>query len=50
MVSNVDELLQIFDAASGMLIVGDACTPLGDTGQDSAMLAVVEYLRHLRLK
>ncbi|WVR03334.1 hypothetical protein IAU60_000325 [Kwoniella sp. DSM 27419] len=44
-VSNADDLLQIFDAESGLLVIGDGCKLLGENEQGQAMLAIAEYLR-----
>ncbi|OCF33164.1 hypothetical protein I316_05209 [Kwoniella heveanensis BCC8398] len=44
-VSNADDLLQIFDAESGLLVIGDGCKLLGQNDQGQAMLAIAEYLR-----
>ncbi|WRT63488.1 uncharacterized protein IL334_000393 [Kwoniella shivajii] len=47
-VSNADDLLQIFDAESGLLVIGDGCKLLGQNDQGQAMLAIAEYLRVMR--
>ncbi|WWD05979.1 hypothetical protein V865_004064 [Kwoniella europaea PYCC6329] len=47
-VSNADDLLQIFDAESGLLVIGDGCKLLGQNEQGQAMLAIAEYLRVMR--
>lgn len=44
-VSNADDLLQIFDAESGLLVIGDGCKLLGNNEQGQAMLSIAEYLR-----
>jgi light-regulated signal transduction histidine kinase (bacteriophytochrome)/CheY-like chemotaxis protein len=44
-VSNADELLNIFDADSGLLVINDGCKLLGQCEQAHAMLAIAEYLR-----
>lgn len=44
-VSNADELLNIFDADSGLLVINDGCKLLGQCDQAHAMLAIAEYLR-----
>ncbi|ORY31988.1 hypothetical protein BCR39DRAFT_504567 [Naematelia encephala] len=45
-VSNADDLLQIFDADAGMLIIGDGCKLLGkNSEQGIAMVAIAEFLR-----
>ncbi|WVF66288.1 hypothetical protein IAT40_001028 [Kwoniella sp. CBS 6097] len=44
-VSNADDLLKIFDAESGLLVIGDGCKLLGENDQGQAMLAIAEYLR-----
>ena len=46
--SNADDLLQIFDADSGLLVIGDGCKLLGDNEQGTAMLAIAEFLRVMR--
>ncbi|BEJ13265.1 hypothetical protein CspHIS471_0304390 [Cutaneotrichosporon sp. HIS471] len=43
-VSNADELLDIFDADSVMLVINDGCKLLGECDQPHAMLAIAEYL------
>ncbi|TYJ55054.1 hypothetical protein B9479_004278 [Cryptococcus floricola] len=47
-VSNADDLLQIFDADAGLLVIGDGCKLLGQNGQGHAMLAIAEYLRIMK--
>ncbi|WWD22241.1 hypothetical protein CI109_106732 [Kwoniella shandongensis] len=47
-VSNADDLLQIFDAESGLLVIGDGCKLLGQNEQGQAMLSIAEYLRVMR--
>ncbi|KAK8845299.1 hypothetical protein IAR55_006012 [Kwoniella newhampshirensis] len=47
-VSNADDLLQIFDAESGLLVIGDGCKLLGQNDQGQAMLSIAEYLRIMR--
>jgi len=44
-VSNADDLLQIFDADAGLLVIGEGCKLLGNNEQGTAMLAIAEYLR-----
>ncbi|WVQ80993.1 hypothetical protein IAT38_003100 [Cryptococcus sp. DSM 104549] len=44
-VSNADDLLQIFDAEAGLLVIGDGCKLLGQNRQGQTMLAIAEYLR-----
>ncbi|BEI90223.1 uncharacterized protein CcaverHIS019_0302930 [Cutaneotrichosporon cavernicola] len=44
LVSNADELLDIFDADSGMLVINDGCKLLGECDKPHAMLAIAEYL------
>lgn len=44
-VSNADELLNVFDADSGLLVINDGCKLLGQCEQAHAMLAIAEYLR-----
>ena len=46
--SNADDLLQIFDADSGLLVIGDGCKLLGNNEQGTAMLAIAEFLRIMR--
>lgn len=45
MISNADELLHIFDADAGMLVINDGCKLLGQNDQAHTMLAIAEYLR-----
>ncbi|WVN90116.1 uncharacterized protein L203_105351 [Cryptococcus depauperatus CBS 7841] len=47
-ISNADDLLQIFKADAGMLVIGDGCKLLGHNEQGQAMLAIVEYLRIMK--
>ncbi|WWC85641.1 uncharacterized protein L201_000507 [Kwoniella dendrophila CBS 6074] len=47
-VSNADDLLQIFDAESGLLVIGDGCKLLGQNHQGQSMLAIAEYLRVMK--
>lgn len=47
-VSNADDLLQIFDAESGLLVIGDGCKLLGNNEQGQAMLSIAEYLRVMK--
>ncbi|KAK4689097.1 hypothetical protein P7C73_g1006, partial [Tremellales sp. Uapishka_1] len=48
-VSNADDLLQIFDADAGLLVIGDGCKLLGQSAeQGQAMLAISEYLRIMK--
>ena len=49
-VSNADDLLSIFDADAGLLVIGDGCKMLGDNDQGTAMLAIAEYLRITRFE
>lgn len=49
-VSNADDLLQIFDADAGLLVIGDGCKLLGQTEQGQAMLAIAEYLRIMKFE
>ena len=44
-VSNADELLGLFDADSGLLVINDGCKLLGQCDQAHTMLAIAEYLR-----
>jgi hypothetical protein len=50
MLSNEGDLLHVFDASSGLLVVGDACKLLGDSTHGTAMLAVAAYLRMMRFE
>ncbi|KAE8542982.1 hypothetical protein D1P53_000469 [Cryptococcus gattii VGV] len=47
-ISNAGDLLQIFGADAGLLVIGDGCKLLGRTEQGQAMLAIAEYLRIMR--
>lgn len=47
-VSNADDLLQIFDADSGLLVIGDGCKLLGNNEQGQAMLSIAEFLRVMK--
>lgn len=49
-VSNADDLLQIFDADAGLLVIGDGCKLLGQSEQGQAMLAIAEYFRILKFE
>jgi hypothetical protein len=49
-VSNADDLLSIFDADAGLLVIGDGCKLLGSNEQGTAMLAIAEYLRITRFE
>ncbi|WVQ76469.1 hypothetical protein IAR50_006137 [Cryptococcus sp. DSM 104548] len=48
-VSNADDLLHIFKADAGLLVIGDGCKPLGQRQQGPAMMAIAEYLRVKKL-
>lgn len=47
-ISNAGDLLQIFGADAGLLVIGDGCKLLGNNEQGQAMLAIAEYLRIMR--
>lgn len=49
-VSNAGDLLQIFDADAGLLVIGDGCKLLGHSDQGTAMLAIAEYLRIMKFE
>jgi hypothetical protein len=44
-VSNADDLLQLFDADFGMLVVGQGAKILGPNQHSQEILVVAEYLR-----
>ncbi|TYJ55053.1 hypothetical protein B9479_004276 [Cryptococcus floricola] len=44
-VSNADDLLRIFQADAGLLVIGDGCKLLGRQKQGPSMMAIAEYLR-----
>ncbi|ODO01841.1 hypothetical protein L198_02568 [Cryptococcus wingfieldii CBS 7118] len=48
-VSNADDLLQIFQADAGLLVIGDGCKLLGRQKQGPSMMAIAEYLRAKQL-
>jgi len=49
-VSNADDLLHVFDADAGLLVIGSGCKLLGTSDQGQAMLAIAEYLRIVKFE
>lgn len=49
-VSNANDLLSIFEADAGVLVINDGCKLLGPSDQGLTMLAVAEYFRSAKFE